>query len=75
MTRRYQLQRLQKNILLGFSGVTLASTMLLTGAQTPAGVVNKNVEKEAVIQMKTLNKAERVTTKIIKKELDKELDE
>jgi len=60
MTRKYKLQRLQKNILLGVSGVTLASSMLFGG--TP-NVQNKPLNIDTIItspsEVKTLNKAQK----------------
>lgn len=64
MTRKYKLQRLQKNILLGVSGMTLASTMLFGGPQQSS---QKPLNIDTIItsssEAKVLNKAQKESTK------------
>ncbi len=60
MTRKYKLERLQKNILLGVSGMTIASAMFFGGPQDNKG---KFLNIETIItsasEVKILNKAEK----------------
>ncbi len=63
MTRRYSLQRLQKDVLLGVSGVTLAGTMLFSGSPTANAAVqtqrnNRESISKTVNQIKRAEKAE-----------------
>ena len=63
MTRRYNLQRLQKDVLLGVSGVTLASTMLFSGSPTANASVqtqrnNRDSISKTMNQIKRAEKAE-----------------
>lgn len=70
MTRKYKLERLQKHILLGFSSVTLASTIFLGGTQ--AGPDEQLSQDISIVQtdrvsaneeIKILNKAEKENLK------------
>lgn len=69
MTRRYSLQRLQKDVLLGVSGVTLAGTMLFSGSPTAnAAVQTQRNNRESI--SKTVNqikRAEKASLKMQKK--------
>lgn len=71
MTRKYKLERLQKHILLGFSGVTLASTIFFGGAQnTPDDQIGQDtyvidIGKENNEEIKILNKALKENLKFI----------
>ncbi|MEA4910901.1 hypothetical protein SDC9_21739 [bioreactor metagenome] len=61
MTRRYSLQRLQKDVLLGVSGVTLASTMLFS-SPTMASIDiqtrnNRDMTNKTATQIKRAEKA------------------
>lgn len=70
MTRKYKLERLQKQILLGFSSVTLASTVLLGSAQMATD--NQTVVDTYIVEtknniktneVKILNKAQKENLK------------
>ncbi len=64
MTRKYKLERLQKNILLGVSGVTLASTIFLgSGQQNNQKLLNIDTIITSSSETKTLNKAQKENLK------------
>ncbi len=76
MTRKYKLERLQKHILLGFSGVTLASTMFFGSAQvaTDNQISQDTYTTETKIGLKTnevkiLNKAQKENLKFYQNHL------
>lgn len=65
MTRKYKLERLQKNILLGISGVTLASTMMFSNAQSlDLSSISTDTTSQTVV---SLNKAEKAKTHSLKR--------
>jgi hypothetical protein len=66
MTRQYKLARLHKNILLGVSGVALASTMMLGGAQT-ATTTATSTATSTPAAIKYLNKADKAQYNLCKK--------
>lgn len=73
MKKRYKLERFQKNILLGVSGVTLASTMFFGGAQVNTKEnTNPDTKIHTISELKTLNKLEKAEIKLQKKNLKKE---
>ena len=66
MTRRYKLERLQKNILLRVSGAALASTMFFGGANISQNNISNNdvMFTEFSNDIKNLNKAQKEITKL-----------
>lgn len=66
MTRKYKLERLQKNILLGISGVTLASTIVFAGAQTATPIQNN--DRDGIKTLHNLNKVDKEKINLCKKD-------
>ncbi len=69
MTRKYKLERLQKNILLGVSGAALASTVFFSGINIPQNNIanNDTIFIESPNDIKNLNKAKKENTKLLHK--------
>lgn len=76
MTRKYKLQRLHKNILLGVSGLALASTIAISGAEvstsTPTATSTATSTK---LELRELKKTERAAINLCKKNALKERQE
>lgn len=71
MTRKYKLERLQKNILLGMTGIALSSTIMFAGAQSPEAMNRSNNRNNATntkMGIKLLNKAEKEKKNVCKAE-------
>jgi hypothetical protein len=66
MTRKYKLARIQKNILLGVSGVALASTMALAGAQATTTATSTSTSTPTTT-IRNLNKVDKAQYNLCKK--------
>lgn len=67
MTRKYKLQRIHKNIMLGVSGIALASTIALSGAQTTTAIQGGSVNEQAVSQISEIKKSAKIAKNLCKK--------
>lgn len=68
MTRRYSLQRLQKDVLLGVSGVTLAGTMLFSSPVIANTNIQTRTNRDATSKTETqIKRAEKANLKMQKK--------